>query len=289
MAVSDRPDEHMAIQARWKSAQESSKARQATVMKRADDALCVHRSSSPGRSRSNSPEARLSNADEEEDEAMVEVAQLVGAADVMSMAAIGQEGLAPLVQDQAARPAGHGSNSSTVQNLLQQLRKEPANESECTAKFLLYEGYASEVEEMRNTLFKFYQESRPTVPAAVVADMDKQVKNIDTVEAMGIPDDAREWFVYHMMRQAERNNLRMAKILDGFEKKLEFLASNDQNECPVCLERFEDGGAHAAETLGCCHKVCKECWTNWSTVMSGRPFCPLCRHEEFLGAIASRM
>merc|ERR1712046_92728 len=157
------------------------------------------------------------------------------------------------------------------------------------AKFLLYEGYASEVEEMRGTLFKFHEDSRPTVPAAVATDMDKQIKGIDSREAMGIPDDARGWFVYHMMRQAEKNNLKMAGILDGFEKKLEFLASNDQSECPVCLECFDDGPLHAPETLGCCHKVCKDCWANWSSVMGGRAFCPLCRHDEFLGALAERM
>merc|ERR1719183_2803403 len=158
------------------------------------------------------------------------------------MAAVGQEGLRPQVQGDGMRPsAARGGDSSTVQTLLQQLRKEPKDEAECTAKFLLYEGYATEVEEMRSTLFKFYEESRPTVPAAVVTDMDKQVKGIDSTEAMGIPDRAREWFVYHMMRQAERNNLHMATILDGFEKKLEFLASNDQTECPVCLEDFQEG------------------------------------------------
>merc|ERR1719478_2102425 len=90
-----------------------------------------------------------------------------------------------------------------------------------------------------------------------------------------------------MMRQAERNNLRMAAILEGMEKKLEFLASNDQLECPVCLESF-DGEERTPETLGCCHKVCKECWHNWSKVTRGRPFCPFCRHEDFLGAVAAR-
>jgi len=154
---------------------------------------------------------------------------------------------------------------------------------------MLYEGYASEVEQMRGSLLTFHEETKPTVPAVIAADMDKQVKGIDSAEAMGIPDDAREWFVFHMMRQAERNNLKMANILDGFEKKLEFLAKNDQTECPVCLDPFTEDGDHAAETLGCCHKVCKECWESWSAVMQGRPFCPLCRHEEFLGAVASRM
>merc|ERR1719433_966315 len=116
---------------------------------------------------------------------------------------------------------------------------------------------------MRSTLLKFHEESRPTVPASVATGMDKQVEIIDSAEAMGIPDDAREWFVYHMMRKAERNNLGMASILEVFEKKFEFLAANDQKECPVCLEDFGE----APETLGCCHKVCKECWENWTSVM----------------------
>jgi len=278
MAVSARPEEHLAVQARWKSAQEASKKRQSLAMRKADEALSAARGE---------VDEAISDAEEEEDAAMAEAAQLVGAADVRNMAAIGQEGLQP--RERAGSSAARASNSGTVQKLLQQLRQEPKDEAECTAKFLLYEGYGAEVEEMRGTLFKFYEESRPTVPEAVAVDMDKRVKGIDSTEAMGIPDGAREWFVFHMMRQAERNNLNMASILDGFEKKLEFLASNDQSECPVCLECFEDGGVHAAETLSCCHKVCKDCWKNWSTVMHSRPFCPLCRHEEFLGALAERM
>lgn len=283
MSVSEGADEHLAIQARWTSAQEASKKTQDMVMQRADEAL-----SSRARLQAHSPEAMLRDADEEEEAAMAEVAQLVGAADVRSLAAVGQEGLQ--AQGEIARPSAAGEGaSSTMQTLLQQLRSEPNDEAQCTAKFLLYEGYGAEVEEMRSTLFKFYEETRPTVPLAVASGMDKQVKIIDSAEAMGIPDDAREWFVFHMMRQAERNNLHMANILDEFEKKLKFLATNEQNECPVCLECFEESSIHAQETLGCCHKVCKDCWANWSTVMGGRPFCPLCRHEEFLGAIAERM
>jgi len=164
---------------------------------------------------------------------------------------------------------------------------EPAEEAECAAKFSLYEGYASEVENMRNTLFGFHEESRPSLPPAIITEMDRRVRGIDSEDAMRIPDRSREWFVYHMMRQAERNNAKMAGVLDEFDKKLKFLAQNDQVECPVCLDAF-DAGAKAAETLGCCHKVCRECWTNWAKVMRGRPFCPSCRHEEFIGAVAAR-
>lgn len=50
-----------------------------------------------------------------------------------------------------------------------------------------------------------------------------------------------------------------ARILDSFEKKLAFLAKNDQEECPICLQQFQEDAPQAPETLGCCHKVCKEC------------------------------
>lgn len=163
----------------------------------------------------------------EEQEDMVEVAGLVGAANVQSMAALGAEGLA------AGRASVGRGGSSSVDILLQQLRQEPTDEQECTAKFLLYEGYASEVEQMRGTLLRFHEETIPSVPAAIAADMNKQIKGIDSTEAMGIPDGAREWFVFWMMRQAERNNLGMAGILENFEKKIGVLGiqRSDRMSC----------------------------------------------------------
>jgi len=274
MAESSAPHEHMAVQQRWKSAQEASNRRQELAWSKADEAT---RSADTGTAAlALAPAELLDDAEEEEEQAMEEAAALVGAADMRSMAALGAEGL-PAPGAPAARG---GSGGGTVEALLAQLRTEPADEAECAAKFMLYEAIAAG---------RCPKESRPTVPSAVASDMDKQVAGIDSAEAMGIPDDAREWFVYHMMRQAERNNLKMAAILDSFEKKLEFLASNDQAECPVCLESFKDDGPHVPETLSCCHKVCKDCWENWSAVMHGRPFCPLCRHDEFLGAVAARV
>lgn len=264
------------IQAKWKSAQDASSRRQALGMRSADAALLVSAAAAPA--------ALLADAAQEEEEAMQEVAALVGAADARSMAVLGEEGVS---RRDGGEPASDGGGA--VEALLKQLRKEPGDEAECAAKFLLYEGYSSEVEQMRNTLLTFHAETRQTVPPAVALDMDKKAKNIDSEDAMGIPDDSREWFVYHMMRQAERNNLNMAAILDGFEKKLEFLASNNQSECPVCLDAFEDEGDRAPLTLSCCHKVCKDCWSNWSAVMHSRPFCPLCKHGEFLEAVAAHV
>merc|ERR1711933_356008 len=89
------------------------------------------------------------------------------------------------------------------------------------------------------------------------------------------------------MRTAEKNNRNMGLILETFERRLEFLTNNEQAECPVCFERFVPGTEHAAETLSCCHKVCKECWAHWSALMRP-PFCPLCRHDDFLGVVMGR-
>jgi hypothetical protein len=234
----------------------------------------------------------LRNPDEAEEEEMHTVALLVGAADVSSMAAASTEGLAtpaPAGATPGVAPQAHPSSAQPFEELLKQLREEPSDDTECSNKFKLYEGYAWEVGQMRDTLFKFYDESWPNLPTAVQRDMENQMKSFASREAMGIPDDAREWFVFHMMRQAERNNMTMVKTLDGFEKKLAFLAANEQLECPVCFDDFQGIGARVPETLACCHKVCGQCWANWSSVMHGRPFCPLCRHEDFLGAVTARV
>mmetsp|Transcript_60174 Transcript_60174/g.196584 ORF Transcript_60174/g.196584 Transcript_60174/m.196584 type:complete len:367 (+) Transcript_60174:84-1184(+) len=275
--------EQLEIQQKWQSAQEVSRERSmASYMSYSAMPTAPSHDAAP------EPAAILPDADEEEDEAMTEVADLMGAADRAAMSFAGQEGLTDVAGAPTVGRPGAGSKSR-VQELMETLRWEPEDESEQAAKFMLFEGYSKEVEDMRETLFKFHVESRPTVPDAVGSDMDRQLTEIDSQEAMGIPDDVREWIVYHMMRQAERNNLTMAGILEGFEKKLAFLAGNDQSECPVCLDPFASEGPHVAQTLGCCHKVCKECWGHWCVATHSRPFCPLCKNDEFLGTVARRM
>lgn len=254
------PAELQDITFRWGSAQAASKSRQDRLM-----SLAV---ASPPTAEAVEAQA-LGDLDDEEDEALLEVAALVGAKDTRSMAAIGESG--------------------QMEAWLQQLRQEPTDEDECAAKFMLYDGYSSHVQQMRDTLLDFHRESRATVPAEIARDMDKKVRGIDSQAAMGIRDHAHGWFVFHMMRRAEQNNLSMAKLLDKFEKTLKFLRTSSQTECPICLEDFEEGGSCAPETLACCHKVCKGCWEHWKVVMGGRAFCPLCRNDDFLGAVARRV
>jgi len=257
------------VSSRWKSAQQASEARQSRVL---------HRLTAPRREEE-SVRAEAEESDENEDEAVAEVAQLVGAA--------------PEALSAPSAAARAGGAVASVEAHQAQLRVEPKAEEECAAKFMLYEGYAQEVEKIRKALFDFFEENSPTLPPAVAQEMGRQLRKVDSHEAMGVPDDdGRTWFVYHMMRQAERNNCAMASVLEGFQKKLEHLAKNDQTECPICLEAFAEegaagGGGRAAETLSCCHKLCQECWAHWKQVRQGHVFCPLCRHEEFLSAVSS--
>jgi hypothetical protein len=259
MTASSAPSDYLAVQQRWSNAQQASERRQAQQLVQVDEA----------RTRSL---AVLHDESESDEEGMAEAAQLVGAANVSDM-----------VRQTAAQDR---SADAEFASLLLQLQREPNNDEELTAKFALYETYSQQVERVRERLFALYEESCPTLPQAVAKDVDKQLKRIDRAEAMGIPDDAREWFVYHMMKQAGKNNKSMLAILEDFEKKLDFLAKSEQEECPICLESFS--ADLPAETLGCCHRVCRDCWAHWSSVMHGHPFCPLCRNDEFIQAVASR-
>lgn len=271
MASVSAPGEYLEVTARWHSAQMASEARQDHFLAR------LEASKSAG--------ARVEEAEEDDEaEALAEVAHLVGTGDPNLLA---MDSAAAMAADMRSTASGEAS----LEALLAQVKVEPEEVAECAAKFQLYEGYGQQVEKIRKLLFDFYEESKPTVPVSVGGDMERQVKHVDNYDAMAVPDDdGRVWFVYHMMRVAERNNRTMAGILEDFERKLELLAKNDQTECPVCLEAFtEAGGPHAVEILSCCHKICRECWENWKQVTRGQPFCPLCRHDEFLGVVASHV
>jgi hypothetical protein len=263
MACASAPQEFQAVQDRWSMAQQASSKRcQESVSKMA----ALERNAG-------AEDAMLMVAEaeeEEEDEGMAEVAALVGAGEPSA--------LVRAVSDAAA--------DREFDELLKQLRKEPTGDEELAAKFGLYETYSEEVVKMRGTVFGLYEENKPSLPDAVRNDMERQLKRIDRDEAMGIQDDAREWFVYNMLKVAGQNNSHMSGIMENFEKRLEFLANNDQDECPICLEKFS--ADCPAETLGCCHKVCRGCWTNWVAVMHGHPFCPLCKNEEFVETIHRR-
>merc|ERR1712014_402621 len=138
-------------------------------------------------------------------------------------------GGAPASPEELVRSVSGDGAENDFDKLLQQLRKEPSNDVELAAKFGLYETYGEQVEKMRKMLFELHEENKETLPDAVKKDFEKQLTEIDSAEMMGIPDGAHGWFVYHMLKQAGKNNDSMGHIMGNFEKRLEFLATNDQD------------------------------------------------------------
>jgi len=265
------PAEYGAAQGRWMAAQKASAQRQEVSLSK----MVALENSAKKAEACDAVVLRDESEDEEEAAGLAEAAALVGISEP-----------AALQRDVSGGGAGAASAQDEFEKLLEQLKAEPSNDEEMGAKFMLYETYSEEVTKMRKTLFDFFEENKAAVPDAVQKGMEKELKSIDREESMGIPEHIRVWFVYHMMKQAGVNNTAMGGIMERFEKKLEFLANNDQDECPICLEKFS--AALQATTLGCCHKVCGECWAHWCAVTHGHPFCPLCKNDEFVEVLHRR-
>lgn len=180
---------------------------------------------------------------------------------------------------QAADLLGVGSLSA-VDALLVQLIKEPTEEKELAEKFSLFENMLSTVTTIREQTMLFWSENEDQFVGQSAAECKKRIKAIDNVDSMGIQDDPSKWFVFHMTRQANLNAKNIANVLELLRHKFELLAQ-ELGECPCCLDQLIDGSS--TTTLGCCHKLCTDCWEHWLEMKGGDGvFCPLCRHGAFV-------
>jgi len=178
-----------------------------------------------------------------------------------------------------------------MERLLGQLRREPNTDEERKAKFALYETYLETVCQIRKQTFEFWKECKPDFQqnarddqGAAVKSVEKSLQDIDSEEALGMPDfDGRVWFVYGMCKKAEANSSAIQAVLKMLRIKLELLSN--QAECPICLENFDN--EHVPQLLACCHQVCDECWEHWKAIRLGRVFCPLCKNDEFVEDVMS--
>ena len=92
----------------------------------------------------------LADVSAEEDDDMLEVANVVRSADAHAMLAIGSDGVAePHALTVKRATLGGGNGSTSVGALMQQLRVEPSYEAERAAKFLPYEGCGAVVGQTR--------------------------------------------------------------------------------------------------------------------------------------------
>jgi len=186
-------------------------------------------------------------------------------------------------------------DADELTQLLQQLRREPDNDEERAAKFVLYEKYADTVSDARKATLEFWQEALLEFEGGARAKVEHDIKKLDGHQNLGFDfaQAAQRWFVYDMVQQAHRNADTIEQLLSGIRTKLELLGS--QAECPICFEPFQEDDAvtgagdtgRPAATLSCCHKVCKECWAHWQGINPHNAFCPLCRQQDFLVRIMS--
>lgn len=197
-----------------------------------------------------------------------------------------------LIADQAAEEAEMANElqASDMDKLLADLREEPDTDEERAAKFALYEVYLETVTKMREQTFAFWQESKSDFagmesagqPSNAVRAVETALRKIDRAHNMSLPDfDGPVWFVHGMCKKASQNSSIIDGVLRSIRTKLDLLSRQD--ECPICLERFGDD--HIPQVLGCCHKVCDECWAHWKQVRHGRAFCPLCRADDFVSEV----
>jgi len=170
------------------------------------------------------------------------------------------------------------------QELLHELRIEPPDEAEQAAKFGLFTEYLGTVEQLRNETHSFFDECKEDFHASGRSDLERKIKKIDAQENMGVDFVEGRWFVYDMTKKAGDNCGLIGRVLALIKARLELLARQD--ECPICLEEMGEGSE--PHVLGCCHKVCKDCWHHWSQIQGRNAFCPLCRNEEFLHEIMQR-
>jgi hypothetical protein len=116
----------------------------------------------------------------------------------------------------------------------------------------------------------------------------RSVSSIDGQDRMGAEEMPGVWIVYGMMQQAHSNYTFIYNAVREINTKLALVSQTP--DCPICCETMGGASGREVKILQCCHKVCKECWDEWSEVCAHDghgPLCPVCRNQEFLVAIAS--
>merc|ERR1711998_204720 len=154
----------------------------------------------------------------------------------------------------------------------QQLKKEPDDDSEREAKFKLYESLLETVIVIRTEMEKVWNENKESLPKNTQRDFVTRLKKLDGGDKTGIYDDDfnsnSTWFVYNMAVQAKRNRDHITSLLKNIEIYLTLLEK--ECDCPMCLEPLKDLPEDFIVVLACCHKVCNQCWKEWSKVRGSK-------------------
>jgi len=201
--------------------------------------------------------------------------------------------LALLATAAPATPADAAAQQQEEAKALDTLKVEPPTDEERAAKFLIFETFSDKVQQVRAALDEVARTAQTVLPSLPKQGLAKQMKDLDGAANAGIFDQNRAgvWFVYEMAKKSADNALLIARISSDVSRKMDFLASQAQPNCPMCLSAFEPPDAPAPEdpeadrcvplVLSCCHSVCGACWNQWQTLRGANVCCPLCRGAEF--------
>ena len=189
-----------------------------------------------------------------------------------------------------AAPGGIGAqaaldaSSSALTALLAQLSAQPGTDEERAAKFGLYESHSETLSTQRTALDVLWSSCKSDFNGAAKEAVERELKGVDCHGNLELWEDKRHWFVYSMAVKANANQRILEATLAAINTRLQLLSSDA--DCPVCLESL--GDAADVTALGCAHRCCSECWTQWSMQCQQThttPFCPLCRQEQFVDAL----
>lgn len=122
------------------------------------------------------------------------------------------------------------AEANSVDSLLVQLVKEPTDDDELAAKFLLFENFMETVSTIRETTLQFWADNMEQFDGASRTVQQKLINRIDSAENSAIPEDASKWFVYFMTKKANQNSKSISDILFLIKGKLSLL-TQDLGEC----------------------------------------------------------
>jgi len=81
----------------------------------------------------------------------------------------------------------------------------------------------------------FWNANKDQFVGATLHAGERDIRAIDSHEALSIIDDPRKWFVYTMTRKVQSNSVAISQVLSALRARLQLLSQQDI-ECPFCLE-----------------------------------------------------
>jgi hypothetical protein len=187
--------------------------------------------------------------------------------------------------------AGHAWAAAPVvydEDVLDAFQNEPSSEDDATTLVRLHETLAETVENARRALFRFWDDSKDSFPEGQIkASIELSLQVVNGEENLPADNGNGHWSLHEMAVALAAKEARLGRALADVRAKLEMLES--VYDCPICLEPIDDFEAEGI-SLGCCHKLHRECWIQWRAHCDTQHiacFCPLCREDEFLDGILS--